>query len=88
MTNTYPRESVEFMALDVKNGATAVTDYQVQVTPGTGRPTPGAWVTNTTLDGKRGLMISGLARGSYAAWVKVTANPEIPVLMAGFFSVT
>jgi hypothetical protein len=86
--NTYPRETVEFMPLTVMDGTTPVTTYQVQLTTGTLRPTLGGWIANTALDGKHGVMITGLSRGTYGVWAKVTDNPEIPVIFLGYFSVT
>lgn len=78
--NSYPRESVEFCALEVKVDAAAITTYDVQITAGLTRPVAGAWQANVPLDGKHGFMVQNLTPGTYRVWVRIADNPEAPVL--------
>lgn len=73
--NTYPRETVEFVGITVAlNGAVVTTGIQFAITTFEQRPT--TWVAAVILDGKTGVMITGLAPGVYTAYAKITASPE------------
>lgn len=75
---TIPRESVEFLPLDVKDGTTAVTAYETALVQITKRPT--AWTPLVTVSGRKGLMVSSLTPGTYGIWVRVSGSPESVVI--------
>jgi hypothetical protein len=85
--NTYPRETVEFQAVSVAvDGAAVTTGVQLAVVPSGQRPD--TWADPTSLDGKIGVMVDGLAVGYWHVWAKVTSTPEQPVIFCGSLQVT
>ena len=85
--SNYPRETVEFQPVTVTvNGALITTGVTFSVVAGDLRPT--TWIAPTTLDGKIGIMITGLTPGIYQIYAKVVSTPEIPVLDCGTFRIT
>lgn len=84
--NTYPRETVEHCALVVEVDGTPVTAYEVCLTADGARP--GVWASNVELDGKHGFMVQALTKGTHSIWVRVTDNPETPVMWAGYITIT
>ncbi len=85
--NTYPRESVEFVAVDVNvDGVAVTTGVEFALTTGQDRPT--TWAAPTTLDGKIGVMTGGLATGYWHVWARISSAPETPVIDCGTFQVT
>lgn len=85
--NTYPRETVEFQPVEVKVDGAVVTDgVQLALTTGSDRPTD--WNDPTVVAGGIGVMVEGLAVGTYHVWAKVTSSPETPVVDCGTFRVT
>lgn len=87
--NTYLAESVEFLGLDVTvtidEVTTPATNFQVSVVPSGERP--GGFVDSILLQGQRGILIAGYPIGEWAVYTKVTDNPEIPVELAGYFTI-
>lgn len=79
-------ESIEFLPVDVLVDG-AVTSDIVKVSVVTAGSRPGTWVVTTTLDGKNGTIISGLAPGIYDVWIQVSDDPETPVILAGSFRI-
>ena len=85
--NTYPRESVEFQPVQVKvDGEAVTTGVELALALGSARPVD--WQTPTTLDGKIGVMVTGLDVGTWHVWARVTSAPETPVIDCGYFRVT
>ena len=89
MTNVYPRETVEFVALTVLDGKLPITTYDVQITPAdsVSRPISNGWTANDTLNGQQGVIISNLSPNRYHVWVRVVGNPETPVVDCGYIDV-
>ena len=87
MTSSYPRETVEFAPITVKvDGVEVLTGVTVSVVAAGVRPT--VWVAPTTLDGKIGVMVTGMTAGLYDIWAKVVSSPETPVIYCGPLRVT
>ena len=87
MIDSYPRETVEFLAVTVKVDGVEVLE-EVTFCVALSGARPGVFVAPSTLDGKIGVLITGLLPGYYVVWAKVTSNPEIPVINCGAFQVT
>jgi uncharacterized lipoprotein YajG len=87
MTSSYPRETVEFAPITVKvDGVEVLTGVTVSIVAAGVRPT--VWVAPTTLDGKIGVMVTGMTVGAYNVWAKVVSSPETPIIDCGSFRVT
>jgi hypothetical protein len=82
---TYPRETTEFVAYDVKlDGQTVTDNVAFSVVPRVaGKPRPDLWVTATVLDGKTGFLLAPGPPGDLQVWAKVADNPEVPILDCG-----
>ena len=87
MSNSIPRESVEFQPITITVDGTPVTTGVTVALVANGTR-PSEWVTPTTLNGKIGVMIEGLAPGLYNIWARVTSSPETPVIDCGIVSIT
>ena len=87
MSSSYPRETVEFAPITITVDGTPVTTGITVALVGNGAR-PSVWVAPTTLNGKIGVMLTGLAPGLYNVWAKITSSPEIPVIDCGIISVT
>jgi hypothetical protein len=84
--SNYPRETIEFQPIDITVDGQPAVAAQYQLTTGDARPS-GAWTNVTTLGGKVGFLISGLAVGRYLCWAKLSSAPETPVILVGAFIV-
>ena len=84
--NTYPRETRELVELTVTDHGQPVTVYDTALTQGTTRPA--TWTAAAVVDGHRGVLIDHLTAGIWHVWVRVTANPEVPVIYCGSINVT
>lgn len=87
MANAYPRESVEFQPVKVtRDGLVVTTGLEFAVVPDGERPV--SFTPAATVAGNTGVMVSGLARGTYRIFARVTTAQEIPVIDCGYFYVT
>lgn len=88
MANSYPRESVEFQPVSVTLDGVALTSgLAFAIVPDGSRPE--TFSPATVMDGKAGVMVAGLAAGTYRIFAQVTADPdEVPVIDCGYFYVT
>lgn len=87
MTNSYPRESIELVPLEVKVNGVAVTDYSTALVPSGTRPE--TWVAAVTVGAATGLMLPGnLTPGPRQVFAKVTGSPETPVIDLGIIKIT
>lgn len=87
MSNTYPRETVEFQPVTVTVDAVAVTTGVTFALVADGTR-PVTFNTATALGGKIGVMLTGLAPGSWRIYAKVTSAPETPVIDCGVIFIT
>jgi hypothetical protein len=85
--NVIPRESVEFVEVQVTVDGTPATD-QVEVATTLGDARPTAWQPATVLDGKTGILIAALPPGTYTVWARVLSVPEQPVTRSGQLRIT
>lgn len=86
MTLFLPRESIEFVPVTVTLDDVVITSgVTFAVTTAGTRPT--SWSAPTSLSGKIGVMVSGLAPGAYVIWAKVASSPETPILECGAFTI-
>lgn len=86
MANVYERESVEFQPVEVKlNGQVVLDGISYAIVPDGERPV--TFAAAVILSGKTGVMIQGLAHGTYRIFAKVLNTPEIPVIDCGYFYV-
>ena len=98
MVNAYPRESVEFQPVTVTRDGITVTSGLSRrgllwwrarsfavVTDGA---RPSTFTPATVLDGKAGVLLTGLAVGTYRIFAQLTADPEVPVIDCGYFYIT
>jgi hypothetical protein len=84
LANAYPRESVEFQPVKVtRDGVTVTDDLLYSIVPDGDRPE--TFVPATIVGVATGVMISGLAPGTYRIYAKMTAGNEIPVIDCGYF---
>lgn len=87
MANAYPRESVEFQPVEVKrDGLLITTDLEFSIVPDGERPA--AFAPAAIVSGNTGVIVSGLDRGTYRIFARVTTAQEIPVIDCGYFYVT
>jgi hypothetical protein len=91
MTNTYPRETVEWQPITVTKTISGVTTeittgVTVAITAKGTRPT--TWAAPTTLDGKIGVMLTGLTPGLWTIWSRTADSPETPVNDCGNIRIT
>lgn len=83
---TYPRETVEFQPVTVAvDGVVVTSGVAFAVVPYGDRPA--TFVAPTALNGKIGVMVSGMTPGTYRVWAQVTSVPETPVIDCGVFTV-
>jgi hypothetical protein len=83
---TYPRESVEFHEIPLLNDGDPIAPELVAISTWEGRPT--TWNSPTVVDGKNGLIVSGLTPGFYRTWAKIVDNPESPVVESESIRIT
>jgi hypothetical protein len=87
LVNAYPRESVEFQPVTVtRDGIAVTTGLSFAIVADGARPT--TFTAATILGGKAGVMVSGLARGTYRIFAQLDASPEVPVIDCGYFYIT
>jgi hypothetical protein len=87
LVNAYPRESVEFQPVNVTQDGIAVTSgLSFAIVADGARPV--TFTAATVLDNKPGVMLTGLAAGTYRIFAKLTNSPEIPVIDCGYFYIT
>lgn len=77
----YLKESVEFQPVIVELDGAVIEEFDVCIVPYRARPED--WQSPTVLEGQPGIMIQGLEIGTYDIYVRITHNPEIPVIPAG-----
>lgn len=87
MINTYPRETIEFQPISFELDGLPITNNVFVAVAATGTR-PQTWAPATALDGAIGVMISGLAPGSWTVFAKVTDAPETPVVECGRIKIT
>lgn len=86
MPNIYPRESVEHLPVVVKRDGVQITSgLTFAIVPDGTRPV--TFLASVEVDGKPGVMVSGLGPGTYRVYAKMTQSPEIPVVDCGHFYV-
>lgn len=84
MANLYERESVEFQPVDVRLEGQLLTDaVSFSIVPDGTRPE--VFTPSVVYGGKTGVMIQGLARGTYRIFAKILNDPEVPVIDCGYF---
>ncbi|WP_438354110.1 hypothetical protein [Microbacterium sp. CJ88] len=84
VNTSYERETKEHQAvtiLSTVNGepVDVTASVELALLPDRVRPLEADWKTPVTLHGKLGVMLTGLTRGTYRIWYRVTDNPEIVV---------
>ncbi|TYK45177.1 hypothetical protein [Actinomadura decatromicini] len=89
-----PSTSREYIHVPV-SGATADQPVELAVVDiGAEEPAEDDWVPADVWDGSTAKLLIGpggtllLADGAYRVWVRVTAEPEIPVLRSGLLRIT
>lgn len=87
MTNAYPRESVEFQPVTVTRGGVALTSgVSFAIVPDGDRPV--TFIAAVTIGTQIGVMVQGLAIGTYRIFAQVDSTPEVPVIDCGYFYIT
>ena len=87
MTNTYPRETVEFQPVTVLiDGAPVTAGVTFAVVAYGDRPV--TFTAPVTLGGQIGVMVSGLVPGMWVVWAQVADAPEMVIIDTGAFTVT
>jgi hypothetical protein len=85
---SYPRETTEFVAYDIKVDGVPVADgVAFSVVPRTtAKPRPSTWTPAVVIDGKTGWLLEPGEPGDLQVWARVTDNPEVPVLDCGIIT--
>lgn len=84
MANAYPRETVEFQPVSVtRDGAEVTTGLSFAVVKDGDRPV--TFSPATVVGGKAGVLVSGLAAGTYRIYARLEAGIEVPVIDCGYF---
>jgi hypothetical protein len=87
MTNSYPRETVEFLPITVTlNAATITTGVTFCDVPDGARPV--TFTQPTTLSGRIGVMVQGYQPGPRRVWAQVASDPEDVVIDCGTYQIT
>lgn len=84
-----PRESLEYVTFGVTldgDPVPSTTAVQVSVTPRDERP--GMWQSPVIVGTDLAVLVGGYQAGVYRLWVRVTDNPEVPVIDAGLIVIT
>lgn len=84
--NTYPRETIEFIPVQVTRDGAPIADFEIAITKQGERPT--TWNTPDLLDDKRGALLNEPTPGIYRVWARVVGNPESVVVEAGSIRVS
>ncbi len=83
-TPTYQRETDEFQPVTVEvDGQPVTTGITFAVVPSGQRPV--TFTAPMTLDGKIGVNVVGLTRGTYQVFARIVSAPETPVILCGSF---
>jgi len=82
-----PRESVEFLPVKLEvlldDGTQTVAPSEYQLVQGTARPVEDDWQEIEEFESMSGFFTDGVTTpGTYAVYVRVIGNPEIPVVKA------
>lgn len=84
MANAYPRESAEFVPVNVtRDGVPVTTGVSLAVVTDGFRPE--TFLAADIVAGKPGLFISALGPGTYRIFAQLAAPPETPVIDCGYF---
>lgn len=84
MVNSYPRESVEFQPVKVTlEGAPVTSGLLIAVVPDGQRPV--TFTPAIVFGPEAGVMVSGLAHGTYRIFAQLESGPETPVVDCGHF---
>lgn len=85
---TYPRETTEFVHIEVKVDGQLVTEnVAFSIVPRiAGKPRPVSWTGAMLLDGKTGFLLMPADAGDLQVWARVTDNPEVPVIDCGIIT--
>jgi hypothetical protein len=87
LANAYPRESVEFQPVKItRDGLVVTTGLEFAIVPDGERPV--TFAPAATVAGNTGVIVSGLASGTYRIFARVTTAQEVPVIDCGYFYVT
>ena len=88
----FPRETVEYGFVTVKNGAAVITaGVELVVVPYVEAgvtPRPIDWKPAIVVEGKTAFIVRDLPPGRYAVWARFTAGTETPVRLVGEFRIT
>lgn len=76
-----PRETKEFLALTVLANDLPTGDFETSVVKWPARPS--GWVAAEALGTEHGVIIDGLAPGTWTVWVRVPTAAESVVVHAG-----
>lgn len=86
MSNYYPKETVEYVTVNVTiDGVKTTAGVQLSVVPNGERP--GAWADAVVVDGDVAYLIDGMDVGVYAIWGRVDTGVEMPVIECGTFRI-
>lgn len=84
MVSNYPRESVEFQPVRVtRDGVVVTTGLSFAIVPDGRRPV--TFLPAVIIGNDAGVMITGLAAGTYHIYAQLSAGPETPVIDCGYF---
>lgn len=89
-----PRESVDLVVLESTTGGQPASGLQTKALPydpdaaEETRPGTSGWNAAATAGDDVGHLVTGLAPGLHAIWVRTPSNPETPVRKAAYVRVT
>lgn len=89
MTDRYPRETKEFVAVTVRRDGEPVVDpgvVEVALTKDRDRPT--VWAAPTVVGGELRVLLEGRGPGLWHVWARVTDSPEVAVVELGEVIIT
>ncbi|HEX9089683.1 MAG TPA: hypothetical protein VF867_19485 [Arthrobacter sp.] len=86
MANAYPRESVEFQPVQVTQDGQALTSGLSFAVVRDGQR-PVTFSPATIMGTSTGVMVAGLAAGTYRIYAQLTTGVETPVIDCGYFYV-
>lgn len=95
-TITRNRASVEYLSVEVEGDVDLDMVVELAVTPLSEQPEAGDWVSASWTGDLAPTRIArvdpddvdGLAPATYRVWVRLTDNPEVPVVEAGRLKIT
>ncbi|WP_262403454.1 hypothetical protein [Actinomadura sp. CNU-125] len=91
---TIPSVSKEYLHIPVTGGSVSTPVEIAVINASTEEPAEADWRPADEWDGTTAKLLIGpggtleLEDGTYRVWVRVTANPEIPVIRSGLLEVT